>query len=149
MAGKRIFQRAIAKNLVYDTGNIITLLNKYEPVQSDISYRQLLDTVQRNLELNTEFAKKYTQLLVRKNRISDYNQDHHSFIGELASLADSVVGAFTNKSDSAQTNTQTVMAMIAQEEAIKVETAKQDNMLIISAIIGMVVITGLIIYMKK
>ena len=67
----------------------------------------------------------------------------------MASLADNVVGAFTNKSDSAQANTQTVMAMIAQEEAIKVETAKQDNMLIISAIIGMVVITGLIIYMKK
>ncbi len=146
---KKIFQRTIAKNLVHDTGDTIKLLNKYEPIPKDVSYKTLIHTTQRNLERNPEFAKDYTQLLAKRNRISDYNQDHHSFIGELASLADSVVGAFTSKTDSAQTNTQTVMAMIAQEEAIKVETAKQDNMLNISAIIGMVVITGLIIYMKK
>lgn len=161
MINDKIIQRAVAKSIVWDTGDLIKLIAKYEPIDKNVSYGVLLSTVQNLLETNTDFANEFTTFLLKKKRLSDFNNTVKNAAGaiivaSLSKLTDTIIGSVTAKKERAHEtemvasqNTQQIMNMMMQEEQSRQNKDKQDNMLIIAAVVGMIAITGLIIYTKK
>jgi len=159
MINPKIIQRATAKSIVWDTSDLIKLVNRYEPTKKDITYAVLLQKVQNLLATNTDFANDFTAFLLKKKRLKDFNTKRAigaAIIGGITSLTNSIVGAVTAKKEReheeemvAAQNTRQIMNMMMQEEQARMNKTKQDNLFIISAVAGMVLITGLIIFMKK
>lgn len=158
-----MLQRAVAKNLVYDTADVIKLLCKHGiKVQDSITYKELLKMLFSSIKENAQFAKDYSNLLIQRKRITNYN-DHRNLIGIGAAIIgglSTVAGGLFRSSQQNKandlardqmeaSNTQTVMNMMMQEEANKVQMTKQENLLIISAVGAMVIITGIIILSRN
>jgi len=162
--GGKVIQRAIAKTLVFDTADVIKLLRKHGvTVSNDITYKQLLEKYVIAGYVNTAFLDDFTTLMIKRKRIADYNSQYHNvvglgaaIIGGLASIAGGIFGSKQQdksvelaKEQMEAANTQTIMNMMLQEDANKVALAKQENMLVISAVGAMVLITGIIILRTK
>jgi len=159
MINPKIIQRAVAKSIVWDTSDLIKLIAKYQPVDKNITYDVLLSKTQNLLATNPDFANEFTVLLLKKKRLKDFNTKQAIgavIIGGLTTLTDSIVGAVSAKKEReheetmiAAQQTQQIMNMMMQEEQARMSKSQQDNLLIISAVAGMILITGLIIYTKK
>jgi hypothetical protein len=90
----KIIQRAMAKSIVHDTGDLIILVQKYRPITKNISYAGLLSEVQDLLATSNDFANDYVAFLLKKGRIIDYNntegkEDSESDSGKEDSESDS------------------------------------------------------------
>lgn len=154
MINPKIIQRAIAKSIVNDTGDLIKLVNNYTPVDKNITYADLLLTVQNLLATNIEFANKYAEFLVKKGRIIDYN-NAVGLIAGAATLVGSLINSGASKQD-AQTkqqlamseNTQQMMQLMMQEENARLDEQRRKTNLIYISIGAMVVVLGLVILTK-
>lgn len=149
---KKIIQRAVAKSIVWDTGDLIRLIKKYEPINKKASYGEVLTKVQNLLATNTDFANEYTEFLLEKKRLADFN-NAVGIISGISNLVSSIIGSASTKQQAilggkqvAQQNTENIVSLMMQEEQARSDKQKQDNMLIIAAVFGMVLITGLMIY---
>jgi len=153
----KIVQRAMAKSLVNDTPEVIKLVNKYEPVSTDISYADLLVTVQNLIENNPDFRKKFTFFLLKRENLKNYNNASGVGIVEgVTNIFSSIVDASSAKKDRvieqqkiASQNTGQILNFMMQEEQMKVSAQKNKDNLIYIAIGAMVVITGIIIITRK
>lgn len=157
----QVVKRAIAKTLVFDTKEVIKLLRKHGiNVSQNVSYKELLDLVSEN-SVSSNFLRDFTNLMLIRKRITDYNGLHRNVIGAaiiggLTSVVGGIFGASQQKKakelaeeQMKAAHNQSVMAMMMQEEANKLALVKQDNMLVIAAASAMVVVTGLIIFTRS
>jgi hypothetical protein len=151
----KIVQRAIAKSLVNDTGDVIKLVSKYKAVSKNISYADLLAEVQGLSDTNNDFVKDLTILLIKKKRISDYNSAVGvvaAITGLLGSVAGAVKSGKEAKSSDYQAsteNTKQLMQLIMQEEQARIDQQKAENNIIYISIGAVVLITGMIIFLSK
>ena len=152
---QKIIQRAMAKSMVHDTSDLIKLIKKYRPISKQISYADLIFTVQDLLATNDNFVEDYTNFLVKKGRLLDYNNAIGVFSG-ISSLFGSIIGSGAEKktaqaqqAEAMSENTQQLMQMVMQEEAGRVEAEKQKSTLIYIAIGSMVLITSILIFTKN
>lgn len=145
----------MAKSIVNDTGDLIKLVNRYIPVDKNITYVELLFIIQELLATNREFAKEYAEFLVKKGRILDYN----NAIGIVAGVT-GLVGSLINSGASKQVaqseqqqamaeNTQQLMQLMMQEEAARLEEQRKKTNLIYISIGAMVLILGIVIFTKS
>ncbi len=159
-----IVQRAIAKTLVSDTADVIRLLNKYGvKVSKDVSYKELYILFKGQVTKSSEFANEFSALMVKRKRLIDYNNHRNAIgaiIGAVVAVGSTVASLITAKKQreaakemaSEQLNTEvdlTIMQMMMQEDANKVAMAKQETILVISAVAAMVIVTGIIIFTRN
>ena len=176
MDNKKMYQRAIAKSIVNDTGDLLRLIAAYRIVGNDINYKDLLAVITELLLTNKAFAEDFTKFLIKKKRIVDYNsiaikrkREYRNFTGieeaiaavaQLGTAGIRLIGKgkdrdlsyaeLENQNDRLDfQQQQAILNMIGQEEQTRVAKAKQENTLIMVAIIGMVGFTGIIIFAKK
>ena len=169
MVNHKIVQRAIAKSLVSNTPELIKLVNKYKPVSRDISYADLLFTVQDLIENNPDFREKYTVLLLKNKNLKNYNnadgektntngsgQFGLGIVQGVSNVLSSIIDAGSAKKDRvveqqkiASQNTGQILNFMMQEEQMKVSAQKNKDNLIYIAVGAMVVITGIIIITRK
>jgi hypothetical protein len=161
----KILQRAISKLLVNDTSDVIKLVQKYNPdITKNISYADLLLAVLDLLETNIDFANEFGQLLLKKRRLSDYNNANSysnaadpvsAIAGAVKSIFD--LGAKIGEGKDRQLaqnqlnsqNTQQIMQFMMADEQTREAAKSREANLIYLAIGSLVVITGIIIFMKK
>ena len=158
-------QKAIAKNLVRDTPKTLALIRKYQPVNDNISYFDLLTVINNLIAKNKNFEQDYT-LLIIGNKAFHNDDGAGSTIGGIISGVVSggatVLGtamdlfgggegyeAAMKSQQVVAKNAQMMMAMVQREEDAVENEKKQKNMLLIAAIAAMVIFTGFIIYIKK
>jgi hypothetical protein len=163
----KILQRAISKLLVNDTSDVIKLVQKYNPdITKNISYADLLLAVLDLLETNIDFANEFGQLLLKKRRLSDYNNANSYSNAIAADPVSAIAGAVKSIFDLGakigegkdrqlaqnqlnSQNTQQIMQFMMADEQTREAAKSREANLIYLAIGSLVVITGIIIFMKK
>lgn len=151
----KIIQRAVAQSIVRDTPDLIKLVKKYKPVDDNISLLDLLFDVQYLLENDRKFAAEYTNFLLQKKRLINYNSATGLLAG-VTNLIGSVVNSSTQKKEQqleysklSSQNTQQLMQFMMQEEQAQLEKEKQKTNIIYIAIGSFVLLTGIVIFAKK
>jgi hypothetical protein len=160
---QKTIQRAIASELVNDTSNVIKLISNYDnTIDNNITYSNLLNKVLSLINTNSDFEKKFFDLLIKNKRIIDYHNavDPISAISSAASSLFNVISTGINASAAkkqgaitrAQINaesTQSIMNYMMQEEENRLAKQQSENNIIYLAIGGMVLIVGIIIFKRK
>ena len=168
---KNIINRAIAKAIVNHTGDLIVLVRKYEPVDKNITYKELLDKVQYLLDTNRDFGNNFSYFLIKHKELNDYNNaegdDNNKtpgifatqgggIISGISNIFTSIVSASSAKKDRAveqqkiaAQNTAQIMNFMAQAENQRVAQKQSEDTIIYISIAAMVLITGIIIFKKK
>lgn len=153
----KIIQRAIAQSIVNDAPLLIKMVQKYEPINKNVSSLDLLLIVQGLLSENKQFALEYTQFLIKKGWLSDYNKSNASgIIAGLTTIVSSVIKSGETKkerqleySQISSENTQQLMQLMMQEEQANYQKQRQKNNLLYISIGSMVLLIGIIIFAKK
>ena len=170
MKNEKVIQRAIAKTIVWDTNAVIKLLNKYEPVKKGISYNDLFIKLQNNID-NQAFADDFTKLMLKKKRLSDFNNVRNadgdeagSFfsgfmtggLSSVTSLTSTIVNSISRSKEREleedkldARNTAQIMSFMQSEDEERMAKEKQTNMIIMVAVGGMILITGIMIFKAK
>jgi len=158
MKNEKVIQRAIAKTIVWDTNAVIKLLNKYEPVKKGISYNDLFIKLQNNID-NHAFADDFTKLMLKKKRLSDFNDVRNAagtIISSVTNLTSSIVNSISRSKEREleedkldARNTAQIMSFMQSEDEERMAKEKQTNMMIMLAVGGMILITGIMIFKAK
>ena len=158
----KIIQRAIAQSLVHDAPDLIKLVKEYYPLEGEISKLDLLLIVQHLLESNNQFAVEYTEFLIKRGWLVDYNNAIgigaavSGAIQGVSNVISSVVNAGSSKQQaqaaarmSYSESTQQLMQFMMQEEQAKIEKERQKNNIVYIAMGSMVLLVGILIFAKK
>jgi hypothetical protein len=154
---QNIINRAIAKAIVNDTGDLIKLVNRYDATNNNVTYADLLNKIQYLLANNKDFGNNFSLFLIKKQRLADYNNAiGGSIVSGVSSIFTSIVSASSAKKDRvveqqkiASQNTAQIMNFMANEENQRLAQKQSENNIIYISIGAMVVITGILIFKRK
>ena len=133
------FKKAILKTIENNKEEIFELVNEFYRIDTEVSDVKFIKTVLHLLENEKQFAEKFTEILLKTEKISDYrNADWSELVTQISGAAGGMLnGYYTHKTSMQQQDFTGQMELLTKEK-------KSDETMVYVAVAGLI-ITAVII----